>query len=160
MLHCFKLCILTQSIYFLCPISFGVICRGKFNSNIAQCVKKFSIGSSYAVNILCRLGVHLGWTRAALKAHLICCDPLVVALFNNLKSNEYLFIDTGVMKMKWFLSLTGCHFQPLARNGTECEAKTIELSLPTSGGYQWAFLNFLRLIAVKKPYQIKKSIIS
>ena len=51
--------------------------------------KKLSIGSSYAVNILCGLWVNLGWTWMALKAHLICCDPLVVALSNNLKSKKY-----------------------------------------------------------------------
>ena len=33
---------------------------------------------------------------------------------------------------------------------TECEVKTIELSSSTSGGEQWAFLNFLILTAVKK----------
>ena len=38
----------------------------------------------------------------------------------------------------------------VAGNGTECEVKTIELSSPTSGGEQWAFLNFIIFIAVKK----------
>ena len=38
----------------------------------------------------------------------------------------------------------------VAGNGTEWEVKTIELSSPTSGGEQWAFLNFLILTAVKK----------
>ena len=38
----------------------------------------------------------------------------------------------------------------MAGNGTECEVKTIELSSPTSGGEQWAFLNFIIFIAVKK----------
>ena len=52
----------------------------------------------------------------------------------SLIGNEYLFTVTGVKKMKWFLSLTRCHFQ--AGNGTECEVKTIELSSPTGGGEQ------------------------
>ena len=51
--------------------------------------KKLSIGSSYAVNIFCGLGEHLGWAWTALKAHLICCSPLVVAFSNNLKSKKY-----------------------------------------------------------------------
>ena len=38
----------------------------------------------------------------------------------------------------------------VAGNGNEWEVKTIELSSPTSGGEQWAFLNFLILTAVKK----------
>ena len=38
----------------------------------------------------------------------------------------------------------------VAGNGTEWEVKTIELSSPTSGGEQWAFLNFIILTAVKK----------
>ena len=38
----------------------------------------------------------------------------------------------------------------VAGNGTEWEVKTIELSSPTSGGEQWAFLNFFILTAVKK----------
>ena len=33
--------------------------------------------------------------------------------------NEYLFTDTGVKKMKWFLSLTRCHFQPRVTEGPE-----------------------------------------
>ena len=37
-----------------------------------------------------------------------------------------------------------------AGNGTECEVKTIELSSSTSGGEQWAFLNFHNFTAVKK----------
>ena len=37
-----------------------------------------------------------------------------------------------------------------AGNGTECEVKTIELSSPTSGGEQWAFLNLHNFTAVKK----------
>ena len=57
--------------------------------------------------------------------------------------NEYLFIDTGVKKMKWFLSshevpfpATSDRRSQVAENGTECEVKTIELSSPTSGGEQ------------------------
>ena len=57
--------------------------------------------------------------------------------------NEYLFIDTGVKKMKWFLSshevpfpATSDRRSRVAGNGTECEVKTIELSSPTSGGEQ------------------------
>ena len=38
----------------------------------------------------------------------------------------------------------------VAGNGTEWEVKTIELSSSTSGGEQWAFLNFFILTAVKK----------
>ena len=38
----------------------------------------------------------------------------------------------------------------VAGNGTEWEVKTIELSSTTSGGEQWAFLNFVILTAVKK----------
>jgi len=38
----------------------------------------------------------------------------------------------------------------VAGNGTEWEVKTIELSSSTSGGEQWAFLNFIILTAVKK----------
>ena len=38
----------------------------------------------------------------------------------------------------------------VAGNGTEWEVKTIELSSSTSGGEQWAFLNFLILTTVKK----------
>ena len=38
----------------------------------------------------------------------------------------------------------------VAGNGTECEVKTIELSSPTSGGEQWAFLNLHNFTAVKK----------
>ena len=38
----------------------------------------------------------------------------------------------------------------VAGNGTECEVKSIELSSPTSGDEQWAFLNFIIFIAVKK----------
>ena len=38
----------------------------------------------------------------------------------------------------------------VAGNGTECEVKTIELFSPTSGGEQWAFLNFIILTVVKK----------
>ena len=34
--------------------------------------------------------------------------------------NECSFNDTGVKKMKWFLSLTRCHFQP-----------------PVTKGYKW-----------------------
>ena len=34
--------------------------------------------------------------------------------------NEYLFTVTGVKKMKWFLSLTRCHFQPRVTEGHEC----------------------------------------
>ena len=37
-----------------------------------------------------------------------------------------------------------------AGNGTECEVNTIELSSPTSGGEQWAFLNLHNFTAVKK----------
>ena len=33
--------------------------------------------------------------------------------------NEYLFTLTGVKKMKWFLSLTRCHFQPRVTEGHE-----------------------------------------
>ena len=33
--------------------------------------------------------------------------------------NEYLFTVTGVKKMKWFLSLTRCHFQPRVTEGHE-----------------------------------------
>ena len=33
--------------------------------------------------------MYLGWSWTALEAHLICCDPLVVALSNNLKSKKY-----------------------------------------------------------------------
>ena len=77
---------------------------------------------------------------------------------DKLKSNiEYLFIDTGVKKMKWFLSshkvpfpATSDRRSRVAGNGTEWEVKTIELSSSTSGGEQWAFLNFLILTAVKK----------
>ena len=50
---------------------------------------------SYAINILCGLWVNLGWTWMALKAHLICCDPLVVALSNNLKSKKYYLSKFG-----------------------------------------------------------------
>ena len=49
--------------------------------------------------------------------------------------NEYLFIDTGVKKMKWFLSshevpfpATSDRRSRVAGNGTEWEVKTIELS--------------------------------
>ena len=35
------------------------------------------------------------------------------------KINEYLFTVTGVKKMKWFLSLTRCHFQPQVTEGHE-----------------------------------------
>ena len=38
----------------------------------------------------------------------------------------------------------------VAGNGTEWGVKTIELSSSTSGGEQWAFLNFLIITAVKK----------
>ena len=38
----------------------------------------------------------------------------------------------------------------VAGNGTEREVKTIQLSLPTSGGEQLAFLNFHNFTAVKK----------
>ena len=31
----------------------------------------------------------------------------------------YLFTATGVKKMKWFLSLTRCHFQPRVTEGHE-----------------------------------------
>ena len=30
----------------------------------------------------------------------------------NMAIHEYLFTVTSVKKMKWFLSLTRCHFQP------------------------------------------------
>ena len=71
--------------------------------------------------------------------------------------NGYLFTVTGVKKMKGFLSHEVPFPAPsdhrrsrVAGNGTEWEVKTIELSSPTSGGEQWAFLNFLILTAVKK----------
>ena len=35
------------------------------------------------------------------------------------KGNEYLFTVTGVKKMKWFLSLTRCHFQRRVTEGHE-----------------------------------------
>ena len=50
--------------------------------------KKFSIGCSNAINIFCGLGVRLERTWTVLKAHLICCDPLVVGLSNNLKGEK------------------------------------------------------------------------
>ena len=33
--------------------------------------------------------------------------------------NEYLFTVTGVKKIKWFLSLTRCHFEPRVTEGHE-----------------------------------------
>ena len=42
-------------------------------------------------------------------------NPLYVFLTEiklGISRNEYLFTVTGVKKMKWFLSLTRCHFQP------------------------------------------------
>ena len=57
--------------------------------------------------------------------------------------HEYLFIDTGVKKMKWFLPFHEVSFPAtsdrrsrVAGNGTECEVKSIELSPSTSGGEQ------------------------
>ena len=38
---------------------------------------------------------------------------------SGVKSNEYLFTVTGVKKMKWFLTLTRCHFQPRVTEGHE-----------------------------------------
>ena len=35
--------------------------------------------------------------------------------------NEYLLTVTGVKKMKWFLSLKRCHFQPRVTEGHELE---------------------------------------
>ena len=35
------------------------------------------------------------------------------------QQNEYLFTVTGVEKMKWFSSLTRCHFQPRVTEGHE-----------------------------------------
>ena len=39
-------------------------------------------------------------------------EKLVVRKYETKWGNEYLFRVTGVKKMKWFLSLTRCHFQP------------------------------------------------
>ena len=42
---------------------------------------------------------------------------------------EYLSTITGVKQMKWFLSLTRCHFQPRVTEGHECTvACMLELS--------------------------------
>ena len=47
----------------------------------------------------------------------------------------------------------------VAGNGTEGEVKTIELSSPTSGDEQWAFLNLHDFTAVEKTVPILRKLI-
>ena len=59
------------------------------NSNIAQCVQKVVNWQQLCRKYFVWTWGALGWTWTALKAHSICCGPLVVALSNNLKSKKY-----------------------------------------------------------------------
>ena len=55
---------------------------------------------------------------------------------NNQLRNEYLFTVTGLKKMKWFLSLKRCHFQPRVTEGHEW----LEMA-PREGQKLFHFLN-------------------
>ena len=68
----------------------------------------------------------------------ICFPSLVLRKWNGFVSHEVPFPATSDRRSR------------VAGNGTEWEVKTIELSSSTSGGEQWAFLNFLILTTVKK----------
>ena len=48
----------------------------------------------------------------------------------------------------------------VAGNGTEWEVKTIVSSSPTSGGEQWAFVNFLNFIKFTKTVPISRKVFS
>ena len=61
------------------------------------------------------------------------------------EENEMVFVSHEVS-----FPATSDRRSRVAGNGTECEVKTIELSSPTSGGEQWAFLNLHNFTAVKK----------
>ena len=64
-------------------------------------------------------GRHVALDKVRLPPQTRHCPNVGDPLNSNLKpqSNQYLFTVTGVKKMKWFLSLTRCHFQPQVTEG-------------------------------------------
>ena len=73
-------------------------------------------------------------------------------------SRTHSFISSLIAKWNWvFACGHWCEenemlfrFSCGAISNHECQVKTIEWSSPTSGGEQWAFLNILKFIEVKK----------
>ena len=67
------------------------------------------------------------WRKTWIDPGLIFAHFRLFFEFFSQSDNEYLFTVTVVKKMKWFLSLTRCHFQPRVTAGHEWLEMTLSV---------------------------------